>query len=277
VRVAGVIIITGMRVLAILATYNEERFIGGCLEHLFSQGVEAYLIDNQSTDDTVAIASRYLGAGLRGIEQFPRDGIYRWRRILRRKAALASELPADWFLHLDADEIPLAPRSGQTLAAGLAEADANGYNAVEFSEFTFVPTREAPDHDHPDFRRTMCWYYPFAPTELHLVRAWKRQAEPVDLATTGGHVVRFPGWRLSPTRFRLRHYIFLSREQVMRKYVGKVYDPEEVRDGWHGWRATLTADDIRLPPQAELRTAFVDDDLDASSPRTTHCLLWKDV
>ena len=266
-----------MRVLAILATYNEERFIGGCLEHLFSQGVEAYLIDNQSTDDTVAIAARYLGAGLRGIEQFPRDGVYRWRRILRRKAALASELPADWFLHLDADEVPLAPRSGQTLAEGLAEADSKGYNVVEFSEFTFVPTREVPDHDHPDFRRTMRWYYPFAPTELHLVRAWKRQAETVDLATTGGHVVRFPGWHLYPKRFRLRHYIFLSREQAVRKYVGKVYDPEELRDGWHGWRATLVADAVRLPSKCQLRTAFVDEDLDASSPRTTHCLLWKDV
>jgi glycosyltransferase involved in cell wall biosynthesis len=266
-----------MRILAILATYNEERFIGGCLEHLFAQGIEAYLIDNQSTDGTVAIASRYLGAGLRGIEQFPRDGVYRWRQILRRKEALASELPADWFLHLDADEVPLPPRSGQTLAEGLAEADASGYNAVEFSEFTFVPTREAPDHDYPDFRRTMRWYYPFAPTDLHLVRAWKRQAVRVDLATTGGHVVRFPGWRLYPRRFRLRHYIFLSREQVVRKYVGKVYDPEELRDGWHGWRATLAAQDVRLPSRAELRTAFVDEDLDASSPRTTHWLLWKSV
>ncbi|MEA2600253.1 MAG: hypothetical protein QOF89_1245 [Acidobacteriota bacterium] len=266
-----------MRVLAIIATYNEERFIGGCLEHLFAHGVEAYLIDNQSTDGTVAIAERYLGAGLRGIEQFPRDGTYRWRRILRRKEALASELPADWYLHLDADEIPLPPRSGQTLAEGLAEAGASGYNAVEFAEFTFVPTRESPLHDHPDFRRTMRWYYPFAPTELHLVRAWKRQAGPVDLATTGGHVVRFPGWRLSPTRFRLRHYIFLSREQAVRKYVGKAYDLEELRDGWHGWRATLTPEDVRLPSQAELRTTVDDDDLDSSSPRKIHWLLWKDA
>ena len=266
-----------MRVIAIIATYNEARFIGGCLEHLFSQGVEAYLIDNQSADRTVAIAERYLGAGLLGIESFPRDGIYRWRRILRRKEALASELPADWFLHLDADEIPLASRSSQTLAEGLAEVDASGYNAVEFSEFTFVPTREAPNHDYPEFRSTMHWYYPFSPTELHLVRAWKRQPGPVDLATTGGHVVRFPGWSLSPTRFRLRHYIFLSREHVARKYMGKVYDPDELRDGWHGWRATLAAEQVRLPSQAELRTALLDDDLDPSFPRTTHWLLWKDA
>ena len=271
-----------MRVLALIAAYNEERFIGGCLEHLFSQGVEAYLCDNQSTDGTVAIASRYLGAGLRGIEHIPRDGTYRWRQILRRKEALAAELEADWFLHLDADEVPLPPtsgqfgQSGQTLAEGLAEADASGYNAVEFSELTFVPTREAPYHDHPDYRRTMRWYYPFAPTDLHLVRAWKRQAQPVDLASSGGHVVRFPGWRLWPHRFRLCHYLFLSPEHAVRKYVRKTYDPEEVRDGWHGWRARLTDGAIRLPSQAQLRTAATDDELDPSSPRTTHCLVWSE-
>jgi glycosyltransferase involved in cell wall biosynthesis len=250
----------GMRVLAIIAAYNEERFIGGCLEHLFAHGVEAYLCDNQSTDGTVAIASRYLGAGLRGIEQIPRDGTFRWRQILRRKEELAAELEADWFMHLDA----------------VAEVDASGYNAVDFTEFAFVPTREAPDHDHPDFRRTMRWYYPFAPTALHRVIAWKRQAQPVDLASSGGHVVRFPGWRLSPQRFRLCHYIFLSREHAVSKYVDKVYDPAEVHDGWHGWRATLTAGAVRLPPQAALRTALTDEDLDPSSPRTTHWLLWED-
>jgi glycosyltransferase involved in cell wall biosynthesis len=40
-----------MRVVAILASYNERRFIDGCLEHLHGQGVESYLIDNWSTDD----------------------------------------------------------------------------------------------------------------------------------------------------------------------------------------------------------------------------------
>jgi glycosyltransferase involved in cell wall biosynthesis len=265
-----------MRVLAILAAYNEERFIGGCLEHLFSQGVEAYLCDNQSTDNTVAIAARYLGAGLRGIEEIPRDGTFRWRQILRRKERLASELAADWFLHLDPDEVPLPPRSGQTVAEALAQADASGYNAVDFAELVFVPTREAPDHDHPDYRRTMRWYYPFAPSVPHRVIAWKRQAVPVDLASTGGHVVRFPDWRLYPRQFRLCHYLFLSPEHAVRKFVRRTYDPEEVRDGWHGWRVTLTADAVRLPSQAALRTAHTDDDLDISSPRTTHCVVWED-
>lgn len=265
-----------MRALALIAAYNEERFIGGCLEHLFSQGIEAYLCDNDSTDGTVAIAERYLGAGLLAIERIPRDGTFRWREILRRKEALASELEADWFLHLDPDEIPLGPRPGQTLAEALAEADAEGYNAVNFAELTFVPTRESPDHDHPDFRRTMRWYYPFAPRDQHRVSAWKRQAQPFDLASSGGHRIEFSGRRISPRRFRFLHYLFLSRAHAIGKYVSKVYDPQEVREGWHGWRAALSAGDVRLPPQAALRTARNDDDLDFSSPRTSHWLYWGD-
>jgi glycosyltransferase involved in cell wall biosynthesis len=260
------------RVVAIIATYNEERFIGGCLEHLFANGIEAYLCDNESTDRTVEIATGYLGRGLRGIETLPRDGTYRWRQILARKEQIAAELAADWFLHLDADEIPQSPRPGQTLAEAFAEADAAGDNAIELRELTFVATREAPDHDHPDFRRTMRWYYPFAPTPLHLVRAWKRQPG-VDLASSGGHQASFPGRRISPRPLFLRHYLILSREHMLRKYVHRRYDAGEVRDGWHGWRARLTPDDIRLPPEAELRLTVSDADLDPSSPRRRHLVM----
>lgn len=261
------------RVVAIIATYNEERFIAGCLEHLFANGVEAYLCDNESTDGTVEVARRYLGHGLRGIETLPRDGTYRWRQILARKQQLAAELSAEWFLHLDADEIPQAAHPGQTLAEAIAEADAVGYNAIEFLELTFVATREAPDHDHPDFRRTMRWYYPFAPTPLHLVRAWKRQPA-VDLVSSGGHRPRFFGRRISPQKLFLRHYLILSHEQMIRKYVRRRYDAGEVQHGWHGWRARLTPGDVRLPSQAELRFTAHDGDLDASSPRRRHCIEW---
>lgn len=45
-----------MRVIGIIAAYNEERVIRACLEHDIAQGIELYLIDNDSTDRTVAIA-----------------------------------------------------------------------------------------------------------------------------------------------------------------------------------------------------------------------------
>src|SRR5215831_2675215 len=144
-----------MRVVALLAAYNEERFIATCIEHLRSQAVDTYLIDNESTDETVAIASRYLNRGLIGIETVPRKGIYSWKPILRRKEELACELDADWFMHVDADEIRLPPDPVCTLADAFVEVAEQGYNAVNFFEYTFVPTKEDPDHDHADFQRTM--------------------------------------------------------------------------------------------------------------------------
>jgi Glycosyl transferase family 2 len=266
-----------MRVIALLATYNEERFIAGCLEHLFRQGVTVYLIDNCSTDRTLSLARRYLDRGLIAVETLPRHGSFSLRSQLERKEQLASTLDGDWFMHVDADEIHLPPRSNSTLAEAFAAAEAEGCNAVNFQEFTFLPTREAPDHDHPDFQQTMRWYYPFLPFFPHLVRAWRRQAEPVNLTASGGHEVQFRGLRLYPESFRMRHYPFLSMAHVQHKYLDRQYDVAEVQSGWHHWRPNLTRELIQLPTQSELRLYRSDDELDPSLPRTQHYLAerWK--
>jgi glycosyltransferase involved in cell wall biosynthesis len=258
-----------MRIIALIAAYNERRYIAQCLEHLIAQGLDVYLIDNGSTDETVAIAERYRGRGLIGIETFPRGETYSWRAIVRRKEALAATLDADWFLHLDVDEIRLAPHPGQTLAQFFADADARNYNAVNFMEFTFVPVREHPDHDHPHYMQTMRHYYPFAPTFPHRLNAWKRQRERVNLAWSGGHVVRFPGLRACPQSGKMRHYLFLSVEHFLSKYQ-RNYDPHDLQKGWHGWRARIDASRIALPAAATLRTWTTDDALDPSEPRATH-------
>lgn len=260
-----------MRVVAILAVYNEERVIAACLDNLARQNVEFYLIDNGSTDRTAAIAERYAGRGLVGLETMPRPGgAYSWRPLLERKEELAATLDADWFMHADADEIRLPPRTRRTLAEAFAEAEAGGYNAVNFFEYVFIPTLEAPDHDRPDFERTMRWYYPFVPSFPHRLNAWRRQPARVELAWSGGHVVRFPGLRMSPVSFPMRHYLFLSAAHLVAKYAGRSYDPAELRRGWHGWRGGLKPELVRLPPQAALRLYTSDDELDPSNPRARH-------
>jgi len=257
-----------MRVVALLATYNEERFVEACIEHLSQHGVETYLIDNESTDATVEIAERFQ---LVGLETAPRHDVYAWRPLLERKEALAATLDADWFIHLDADEIRL-PHSGGNLAEALAEVDALGYNAVNFRELTFVPTREAPDHDHPRFQQTMRHYYPYSPGRPDRLNAWKRQNTPVELAASGGHQVSFPGLNVYPDPFPMRHYLYLSVAHAVSKYVERVYDPGEVESGWHRRRAALRAEDVTLLSQAELKETKADDDLDASDPWSAHPL-----
>jgi glycosyltransferase involved in cell wall biosynthesis len=262
-----------MRVIALLAAYNERRFIDPCLAHLHEQGIDSYLIDNCSTDNTVELAERWLGRGLTAIESFPRGegDVYDWRGLLARKEALARELDADWFIHVDPDEIRLPPPGGQTLRQALEAVEREGYNAVNFTEFTFVPTREEPDHDHREFQRTLRTYYPFAPQPTHELNAW-RASEEVELAWSGGHQVRSPTLKMYPQYFPMKHYLFLSVPHAVEKYVERVYDRDEVESGWHGWRATLDAADIRLPRRSELRVAGPGDELDPSNPRRRHYL-----
>lgn len=264
-----------MRVIALLAAYNERRFIVPCIEHYVRHGIDVYLIDNESDDETVALVEPFLGRGVVGIETLPRSGVYTWRRILERKEQLAASLDADWFLHADPDEIRLPPKRGQTLVDAIEEADRQGFNAVNFTEFTFVPTRQSPDHDHADFVQTMRWYYPCEPSYPHQLKAWKKQAEPVGLVSSGGHRVDFPRLRLSPTSFPMRHYLFLSVPHAVRKYLERTYDPEEVARGWHRARARLRADDITLQDEGSLRIYRGDDRLDPSNPLTAHPLFSK--
>lgn len=260
-----------MRVVALMASHNERRFIGPCIEHLRAHEVETYLVDNHSTDDTVAIAERYLGDGLIGIETLPGGQGNRLvlRTQLRRKEELARELRADWFIHLDPDEVRLPPPGSGTLAEALAEVERDGCNAVNFLEFTFVPTRESPEHDHPDYAETLRTYYPFLPSFPHRLNAWKAQ-DDVDLTSKAGHRVSFPGLRMHPQSFPMKHYLFLGREHAVEKFVRREFDAEEAADGWFGWRTGFTADRLRLPGEAELRLSRADEDLDPTNPSRFH-------
>ena len=59
---------------------------------------------------------------------------------------------------------------------------------------------------------------------------------------------------------------------AIEKYVERNYDRDEVESGWHGWRATLTPEDIHLPSESELHVTRSDDDLNSSGARKTHCI-----
>lgn len=261
------------RVIALLSAYNEELYIAACLEHLIAQGAQAYLIDNESTDRTVEIAQRYLGRGLVGIESFPRNGMFRYRELLERKQALAQELDADWFIQHDVDEFRVSARTGETLADAFARVTAEGYNAVQFDEYVFIPTREAPDHAHPNFLGTMRHYYPLRPRPLHRLNAWQKQPTPVNFADSSGHRVFFADLKLSPESFKMRHYHFLSAPHALERYTGRVYAPAEVAGGWHSWRPHLSADmPLELPSQHELTLYTSDAALVMKNPRDKNYL-----
>jgi hypothetical protein len=262
-----------LRIVAMLQVYNERRVIASCLEHMREQGIDVYLVDHESTDETLAIAQSYLGNGVIGIETLPREeDVLAMRVLCARTEQLAQTLDADWLMRVDADELHVSSQRGRTLAETIAALDEAGYNAAPSVEFTFLPTREFPDHDHPHFTKTMRWYYPFLPQSPYWIRMWKRQAEPVDLATSGGHMARFPGRKLAPITLNMRHYLFISKEHAIEKYVRRRFAADELADGWHGWRSRMTEELIWLPSSRDLRNYIADHLLDPSAPRKRHVL-----
>lgn len=283
-----------MRIVAILASFNEELFIAAAIENFIAQGAEVYLIDNDSSDRTVEIAGQYFRRGLIGIERFPRDGVFRLEPMLRRKEELAEELKADWYIHADPDEVRLPPPPYSTLAQAIAEVERAGFNAINFKNFLFLPTVQAPDHQHPRFAETMLWYRYMEPSYPNQIKAWKRQKAftaierivsrastrfirrlkdgnpglrtSVRLADSGGHKVEFQGLRLCPSDFVMKHYQVLSLSHAVRKYLHKHYAAEETKKGWHGWKATAKFHNLRLPLEEEMIRFSSDDELDTSEP-----------
>jgi glycosyltransferase involved in cell wall biosynthesis len=261
-----------MRIVALLQVYNEERSIAACIEHLNTQGVEVYLLDDASSDSTVEIAEQYLGRGVIDIERLEGHDYFTLRDQCRRQETVASQLDADWLIHHDADEIRVSPKPGQSLAEAIAELDEAGYNAVNFLEFTFVPTQESPDHDHLGYQHTMRSYYPFLPFFPARLNAWKKQDGPVELEWSGGHKVRFEGLKMAPESLYMRHYLFRSPEHAVQKFTSRPYDPVEVAGGWYGFRSRVRPDRLKLPSARELRTYVADHLLDPSNPRESHLL-----
>jgi len=283
-----------VKIIAIIASYNEERFIKACLEHYFYHGIYVYLLDNQSTDNTVNIAKTYFDKNLIGLDIIPRRGKFELKKQLLAKEKLIDKLEADWFIHADVDEFRLPPDSSETLAQAIERVDKKGYNAINFMEYTFLPVREFPHHESDDFQNTMRWYYPFAPQHPHRLNAWKKQplsqwpgfkktvkelinnrrcrAASVNLCKNGGHVIEFNGIRPYPIDFKMRHYLVLSLEHAIQKYVLKSFDSKEA-SSMHGWRATAAADEFLLPSVEQMRYYQGDDALDPNNPLKEHLIV----
>jgi len=259
-----------LKLTAIIAARNEALYMGRCCEHLATQGIDFVIIDNDSTDATRAIAQSFRGRGLVRVVNHPYPGFYDWIGLLKCKEQIARELPSDWFMHLDADEIPESPRRHELLLTRLAAADAEGYTAVNFDEFVFVPTTVSERHEGGDYVQTMCRYYFFEPRPERLIRAWRRTAD-IDLASSAGHAANSGDQRIYPENFVLRHYIALSMEHLLRKYLeDRVYSPAEVAIGWHAMRSRLTAEMVRTPSAEELFDVGADQGWDRSRPRDQH-------
>jgi hypothetical protein len=232
------------RALAIMPAFNEADVIFHAVGALVAEGVDVYLLDHESTDGTAEAARPWLGRGLVRIESFPGDAGYPernrtemvWRDILRRVGEISGDVAADWYLFVNPDEFREAPWPGVTLAEGLREVDELGFSAVNFELLNFRPTPQDAFVAGSDVRVHLRHYEPPGRHDVLQLKAWKAQDVPADLVTHGGHDVLFPGRRVFPVAFILRHYPIRSTEHGRRKVRGERmarFAAEERAGGWH--------------------------------------------
>ena len=228
-------------VTAVVPAYNEADVIEPVLRALDQQGVRIHLVDNWSTDDTVARAEA-LGLGDRlTVERFPHEGpsgTYDWEALLRHTEELAATLDTDWVLHQDADEIRLPPWEGVMMRDALHHVRALGFNAVDHTVVVFHPV-DGKDFAPGTDPRERLGHFEFGARPGHLVqvKAWDaRAAGRVDLAQDGGHTARFDGRRVFPYKFLLLHYPVRSQAHGERKVFGERqvrWNAQERERGWH--------------------------------------------
>src|ERR1700676_5278552 len=106
-------------VSVIVPVRNEARNLPSCLESLKSVG-EVYVIDSQSTDDTVAIAQ---SRGAKVVQFHYAGG---WPKK-RQWAMDTLPFAYDWILLLDADEI-LTPEMVEEIRRAVQNPGVNGYS-----------------------------------------------------------------------------------------------------------------------------------------------------
>lgn len=227
------------RVVAFVPVYNESDIITPTLRYLTGQGLQVYVIDNWSTDDTLARVRSFSGPGLIGVERFPASGpvaTYEWRQILGRIEDLASELDADWFVLHDADERRHAPWAGVDLRTGLHHADRCGFNCVDHVVVDFWPTGERVDPARDVEGQLRHFSFSDHAGHYHQRKAWKNPGCRVSLASSAGHDVHFPGRRVYPFKFLLKHYPLRSEEHGRRKVLADRaprWNRDERALGWH--------------------------------------------
>jgi glycosyltransferase involved in cell wall biosynthesis len=265
--------IRAMRVVALLGVRNEQPYLERCLRHLYEQGIETCVIDNASTDGSLEICRSFCDKGVIRIEHLPFTGVFELETQLVLKERLAAEIDADWFLHCDADEIRHAPGRYATLREGIEAVDRQGYNAIDFDEFVFLPTADDESFEGRDYVEEMRHYYYFKPDspDRDRINAWKKTGQ-VDLRTWAGHRVLFPGLRVWPESFLLRHYIVLSRSHAMEKYGRRLFSPGELARSWHRDRAAFRGDALRFPSKDRLKRLDTPHAFDKSEPWSEHPL-----
>jgi len=228
------------RVVAFMTIYNEEDIVLESVNRLIRGGVEVYVIDNWSTDNSINLIEHLLGKGVIGIEQFPiggATGTYDWRALLERVETLSNQTVADWFIHHDVDEIRESPWLETPLRDAIYHVDNLGFNAIDHTVINFEPIDNSFQSGSRLGTHFKYWSFGERPGHFQQIKAWKNLGQKISLAETGGHDASFTGRKVFPYKFLLRHYPVRSQFHGEKKILleRKLRFNAEERNilGWH--------------------------------------------
>lgn len=248
------------RVVALMRVFNEVDILERTLRYLIDQGIDVYLLDGWSTDGSYEVMLEHLGRGVIGVERFPCEGPARFHTqiaLLRRMEYVASTIPADWFVYQDTDERRVSPWTGIGLRDGLHRVDQQGFNAIDHTVIEFPPTAAGGEAAGSDpFEQLDRFVFTAEPSHFVQCKAWRAQPARVNLADTAGHDVAFPGRRVFPYKFLLRHYPIRSQAHGERKLLAERQarlNPFEAARNWstHYRAARTDANHVVAAPGLE--------------------------
>ena len=238
------------RVAAIIHAYNEVDILPEVVEHLFNEGIEVHVFDNWSNDGSWEIIRSLKDSGkVTHAERFPEVQVteYQWQRQLEKTEAYAATLEVDWVMHHDADEIRMSPWRGVTLKDALARIHGLGYNAVDHTVLDFRFLSNRPSGKAPYQNNLTHFEFGRRPGHFQQIKAWKN-VERIQLSNTGGHEAHFPGRRIYPIKFLMKHYplrtIDQAKQKVFRDRLPRVINEHKTL-GWHSQYDQFSHEEIR--------------------------------
>jgi hypothetical protein len=266
-------------ICAVIAVRNEENYLRVLLPILASQKIDVAIIDNESTDGSLELFNSYANAPIILLETLPYKGYFSLTEQLTAKAKVCSKINHDWVVHLDADEILDHREPGLTLRDAIEEADAAGYNALNFEEFVFLP-EAGSDYSNKNYYLEMLTYYYFLYMDNNRhQRVWKREFL-FDNITSGGHLLSGAKLFVSPVSHLLKHYIVLSYEHALKKYLNRTFDKNEVERNWHFNRLNFTEENLKIPSASKYLfrlNTFDSKDFNKSAPADKHFWEWENI
>jgi len=231
-----------MRIAVLIAVRNEASQLRVLLPLLAQQALDVVIIDNDSEDELASVLERH---PVSRYQRLPFLGYFSLTQQMEAKRDIIAELDHDWIVHQDADEVLQHADPTRNLRDAICEADAGGYNALNFREFCFI-AEPGEDYEGRNYPVEMHQYYHFAPFANRLNRAWQRSAN-LDSVRSRGHKLTGENINFAPRDHSLRHYLALSQSHVLRKYLNRVFDASELEAGAHINRVGLTREMLELP------------------------------